>query len=321
MGAYAQHLAAMVNSYAEGDDESFYLLARQVAAREARSGNKEGAREIKTAIAKAEQSRQGIPNLSILPTSVPGISGLADYSEPQHRLTELVVSTQLRASISNFLEEQRHRDTLESFGFTPAHRLLLAGPPGTGKTLTASVIAGELHLPLMVIRVDALVSKYLGETASKLREVFDYANTHPGVYFFDEFDAIGADRGLDDIGEARRIVNTFLILLESVSPRAIVLAATNHKMLLDRALFRRFDDVLTYELPTADQAMEVVRKRLGSMVTKSIASKAAVHALGLSHADIINASEAAAKAAILQGSRRVSEDELMHQLKNRRYSR
>ena len=127
----------------------------------------------------------------------------------------------------------------------PPHRILLEGPPGTGKTMTTAVLAHELDLPLLTIRLDALLSKYLGETASKLRVLFDPAASQRAVYLFDEFDALGGDRAGNDVGEARRILNSFLLFLESAGPQSIVAAPTNHKSILDRALFRRFDLVRT----------------------------------------------------------------------------
>ena len=123
----------------------------------------------------------------------------------------------------------------------PPHRILLEGPPGTDKTMTTAVLAHELDLPLLTIRLDALLSKYLGETASKLRVLFDPAASQRAVYLFDEFDALGGDRAGNDVGEARRILNSFLLFLESAGPQSIVVAPTNHKSILDRALFRRFD--------------------------------------------------------------------------------
>ena len=127
---------------------------------------------------------------------------------------------------------------------------LIEGKPGTGKTMTASVIASEVSLPLYTIQVDKLVNKFMGETSARLRQIFDSMETQQGVYLFDEFDAIGADRSLDnEVGEMRRILNSFLQFIEQDASDSIIIAATNNQKILDQALFRRFDDVLHYDLP------------------------------------------------------------------------
>ena len=128
--------------------------------------------------------------------------------------------------------------------------------------MTASVLAGELGLPLFQVRLDGLITKYLGETAAKLRQIFDATSRTRGVYFFDEFDAIGSQRGIpNDVGEIRRVLNSFLQMIEQDRSLSLVVAATNHPGILDSALFRRFDDMLHYELPDTAQ---VVRAPEGS---------------------------------------------------------
>jgi SpoVK/Ycf46/Vps4 family AAA+-type ATPase len=224
----------------------------------------------------------------------------------------------LKGAISRVLHEQRQRQALLEHGYTPAHRLLLEGPPGTGKTMTAAVIAHELSLPLLTVRLDSLLSKYLGETASKLRTVFDAAASQRAVYLFDEFDALGGHRSGNDVGEARRILNSFLIFLEQTSAESIVVAATNHRSILDHALFRRFDVTIRYELPDAAQASEVMRARLGPL-GRGI-RWASVHgsASGLSHAELVKAAEMAAKQAILRGDERLTANDLNEALQARR---
>jgi SpoVK/Ycf46/Vps4 family AAA+-type ATPase len=155
----------------------------------------------------------------------------------------------LGARLERVLTEQRERDRLREHGFSPMRKLLLVGPPGTGKTMTAAALAGEMGLPLFSIQLDGLITKYMGETAAKLRLVFDAIQSTRGVYLFDEFDALGGERGSkNDVGEIRRVLNSFLQFLEQDDSDSIVLGATNHVGLLDRALFRRFDAVLEYSL-------------------------------------------------------------------------
>ena len=191
------------------------------------------------------------------------IGDLVVASFPEVRLRDLVAPDALRVKLQQIVAEQRQRHTLMEQGFQPVHRLLLEGPPGTGKTMTAAVLAHELDLPLLTIRLDSVFSKYLGETGSKLRVLFDAVASQRAVYLFDEFDALGGDRAGNDVGEARRILNSFLVFLENASSESIVIASTNHRAILDRALFRRFDMVINYERPTPDEAVTVLKARLG----------------------------------------------------------
>lgn len=239
------------------------------------------------------------------------LAELVTITEPQTELRNLVGPPTLIKSVSRVLREQRQRLELQAHGFSPIHRLLLEGPPGTGKTMTAGVIARELSLPLLTIRLDGLLSKYLGETGSKLRLVFESVATRRAVYLFDEFDALGAHRDGNDVGEARRILNTFLVFLEQASPESIVVAATNHRSILDHALFRRFDMTIRYKLPDRDQAIQVMRTRLGSLGRDVSWEKAAAHSDGSSHAELVKAAETAAKNALLDDMDRVTTDSLI----------
>jgi SpoVK/Ycf46/Vps4 family AAA+-type ATPase len=184
--------------------------------------------------------------------------------------------------------------------------------------MTAAVLAHELSLPLLTVRLDSVISKFLGESATKLRVVFDAVAEQRAVYLFDEFDALGGDRAANDVGEARRILNSFLVFLEQASPESIVVAATNHQQILDRALFRRFDVVVHYALPDARQAAAVMRARLGTFRTGIKWPPVAEAAVGLSPAELVKAAEAAAKQALMRGDDRVTPRDLIQALRARR---
>ncbi|GAA4282739.1 hypothetical protein GCM10022261_02700 [Brevibacterium daeguense] len=158
----------------------------------------------------------------------------------------------------------------------------------------------------------------MGETASKLRLVFDSVAQRRAVYLFDEFDALGADRSGNDVGEARRILNSFLVFLEEASSESLVIAATNHRTILDKALFRRFDAVLTYSLPDARQAAAVIKARLGSLASGTSMAKLGEYTLGLSHAELVKAAETAAKTVIMRGDITVTRDDVVLALTARR---
>ena len=167
--------------------------------------------------------------------------------------------------------------------------------PNTPFQMTASILAGELGIPLFLVRLDSLITKFMGETAAKLRQVFDSIADMRGVYFFDEFDAIGSHRGLaNDVGEIRRVLNSFLQMIEHDQSNSLIVAATNHPEILDYALFRRFDDVVEYKLPTLDQIAGFIRTRLGTFLPKRLVLKAAAaRADGLSYAEICRAVDGA----------------------------
>ncbi|WP_107075448.1 AAA family ATPase [Micromonospora sp. MH33] len=317
MTASGEHIKALVRNHAAGDDAAFYAVALQVAAKAARQGHGTLANELKRVIEGA-RSQPVASKVTAIARPRGDLADLVTAAFPNVSLRDLVGPPQLKDAIARVLHEQRQRQALSEHGFAPAHRLLLEGPPGTGKTMTAAVIAHELALPLLTIRLDSLLSKYLGETASKLRAVFDAAASQRAVYLFDEFDALGGHRSGNDVGEARRILNSFLIFLEQANAESIVVAATNHRSILDHALFRRFDVAIRYELPDGAQASEVMKTRLGPMGRGIRWAAAQAQASGLSHAELVKAAETAAKQAILRGEKQVTVADLIEALRERR---
>lgn len=186
--------------------------------------------------------------------------------------------------------------------------------------MTAAALAGELRLLLFTVVLDGLITKFMGETAAKLRLVFDAMNATRGVYFFDEFDAIGARRAeRQDVGEIRRVLNSFLQFLEQDESRGLVIAATNHPELLDKALFRRFDDVIEYALPCAVLVERLLRARLDRFDTRGLNwREAAEYAVGLAQAEIVRAAEDAAKTILLRNAKRITSDALIGAMTERR---
>lgn len=318
MSASADHIKALVRSHAAGDDSQFYAIALQVAARAARQGHHRAASDLKQLVEEARESPARNDNVTVLARPRGELSDLVVASFPEVGLRDLVVPDRLRSQVEQIITEQRQREQLLAHGFEPVHRLLFEGPPGTGKTMTAAVLARELGLPLLTIRLDSVLSKYMGETASKLRLLFDAVNEQRGVYLFDEFDALGGSRSGNDVGEARRILNSFLVFLEHTTPTSLVVAATNHRGLLDPALFRRFDLVIDYALPNEDEAVDVLKKRLGLLKKGIRWPRIRPHVVDLSHAELVKAAEAAAKSALLTGRSTVSPDGLIAALDERR---
>lgn len=231
----------------------------------------------------------------------------------------MVLTQEVVELLHRVLREYRGQSKLREYSYSARRKLLLVGPPGCGKTMTASALAGELKLPLLSVQLHSLITKFMGQTAVKLRSVFDAILETTGVYFFDEFDAIGSDRGAkNDVGEIRRVLNSFLQFLEQEESDSIVIAATNYEAMLDDALFRRFDDVIRYQRPNSEQVILLISNRLGGLLGKQIAwNKLTSSALGLSHAEIAKACDDAAKQCILSESGSVDTAMLESSLRNR----
>lgn len=303
----SEQIKSLVQSHRDGDDEHFYSVALQMAALEARRGHLKLAEDIKRLVDSAK-SRPAPSKAVALHQPRGELSQLLSASYPAQRMSDVVADEPLRSQLARVVREQRHLVKLTAHGLAPRRKLLLVGPPGTGKTLTAAALAGELGLPLFLIRFEVLITKFMGESAARLRQVFDAMTATRGVYFFDEFDAIGSHRGqTNEVGEARRILNSFLQMLEQDQSHSLVLAATNHPDILDPALLRRFDDVLQYHLPTQEQISAVLRQRLSSHLPKRASLKSLVsRAEGLSFAEIAKATDDALKSALMTDSPAVS---------------
>lgn len=188
---------------------------------------------------------------------------LLDIRQAQRPLEEMVLPESSQVAIEELLEEHRRADVLRSFGMKPSGKVIFHGPPGCGKTLAAEVIAFELDFPLAIVRLDALVSSFLGETAANLRKVFDFIAEYPMVVLFDEFDAIGKERSdSGEHGELRRVVNAVLQMMDAYQGKSLILAATNHEQILDSAIWRRFDETIDFPLPNRDQIKQILSLRL-----------------------------------------------------------
>jgi len=321
--ATARQLRALVKSFGKGDDEHFFSVAMQLAAHEAQLGHGKLAKELRDLIDQARSERSPVKySSSPVPLAAPrgDLVGLLSVAYPDVRLQDMILPEDTQRKLRRVLKEQRQQAKLLSHGLSPRSKVLLVGPPGSGKTMSTRALAGELKIPLFTILLDGLITKFMGETAAKLRLVFDAIRETRGVYLFDEFDAIGSQRTLmNDVGEIRRVLNSFLHFLEEAKPSSLIVAATNHPDLLDPALFRRFDDVVEYSLPTSDLARQAFEARLYGFDTAEVAwTKVVEAAAGLSYADIVKACEDAAKEAILADRDVVDTEYLLRALHDRR---
>ena len=316
-----KQILSMLRSRAEGDEEQFLAIALQVAAAEARQGHRSTAEQLRSAVDELRRGDRDKPTVSVSMSQPRGdLEGLLDLREPTVKLQNVVLAPALREKLDRIVLQQERRTWLREGNRTPSRRLLFAGPPGSGKTMTAEALAGQLRLPFLVVRLEALVTRYMGETSAKLRLVFEEVIQRRGVYLFDEFDAVGGKRSAtNDVGEMRRVLNNFLQFMEEPAPTdSVVLAATNHPELLDKALQRRFDEILQFDMPSDDEIREVIRANLRPMKYPGIAWKRVVEAAsGLSQAELARAADEAAKEALLDERNTIRAEDLLVQLSAR----
>lgn len=299
-------------SHQRGQDEDFRSIALEIIAEEEKKKNHRLAKDLMRIL---ENGGSNLFNHLPVPrgeTAPPKDRErqtlLVDVREPDRRMEDILLKKENKAVIERVLQEYRKAELLKVHGLKPATKLLFCGPPGCGKTLCSEVVASELGLPLLYTRFDAIVSSYLGETAANLRKVFDYAASNRWVVLFDEFDAIGKAReDLSEHGELKRVVNSFLQLLDNFSAPSVVIAATNHEQLLDPALWRRFDETVMFPRPSVQEIRVLLKMKLKNfphtgLDMMSLASKFK----GMSHSDVERVCYEAIKAAILQDQSSVS---------------
>jgi len=318
----ARQLLALLKTHVQGDEQEFLSIALEVAAREARMGHGNVAERIRNLVDEARTKNSSVQRRAgsiVVLQPRAELATLLSIQNPTLRLGSMVIPRALENRLRRVLLEQRQQAKLKENGLHARRKLLFVGPPGTGKTMTAAALAGELHLPLFTILLEGVITKFMGETAVKLRTIFDAIKADKGVYLFDEFDALGSKRTqVNDVGEIRRVLNSFLQLLEKDDSDALIIAATNHPDLLDRALFRRFDDVIEYSLPDGETRTGILQNRLTRFgIEKLDWRRIAEGASGLSQAELAKASNEAAKNAVLHGTE-ISTDDVVAALEERK---
>lgn len=310
--ATADQIKRIIQSHYENNSERFNSMVLQLAAYEATKGHSSLARDLKKLVdtSKSEKKILQFKN---------NLSDLIVNTQSKNRLSHLILEPETKERIERILLEFRNRDKLRKHGLNNRKKILLAGPSGTGKTMTASVLAGELGLPFCTIMMDKMVTKYMGETSAKLRQIFETITENQGVYLFDEFDAIGSERGMDnDVGEMRRVLNTFLQLIEQDESDGLIIAATNSVNILDQALFRRFDDIIYYHLPYDHEIKTIIKNRIGLFISNELnVDSLLADCKELSHAEITRACDDSVKEAILNDKEYVTTKDLAKSIKQR----
>lgn len=252
----------LVKAGVSGDQASVRMTAEAIAADERAKKHTGVADRIARALTAVPAASLNGRAIAPATRSRDGAGGI-QRREPDRPISCLFLEKATKTACLELIEEQQRADVLRAHGLEPRHRLLLTGPPGNGKTSLAESLAYELALPLFVVRYDAIITSYLGDTATRLRRMFDFVRTEPCVLFFDEFDAIGKERGdTHETGEIKRVVTTLLLQLDDLPSYCVLVGATNHPELLDRATWRRFEIKLDLPRPSDEQMTEYFTLRM-----------------------------------------------------------
>lgn len=323
--ATAEKIKALLQSFGDKDDNRFCTIAMQLAANEAKKGHTKLAQELKGLIEKIKSKRniESVSKTRILPIndSQRELKDLLLVYRPHIKTKDMILTQYVEESIRRILSEQQKFDQLLQHNLEPRRKLMLVGPPGCGKTMTAKAIAGDLEIPLFIIRLDGLISRYMGESIAKLKLIFDSMYQHRAVYLFDEFDSIGSNRSYgNDVGEIKRVLNSFLMNIEKDESNSLLIVATNIPESLDKALFRRFDDIIQYPLPSNKEIAELIKVQFkGYLLTNNITINVIVkEAVGLSFADLSNACKDTIKEMIVNNTDKVSSKTLIKFIQNKK---
>jgi SpoVK/Ycf46/Vps4 family AAA+-type ATPase len=293
---------ALKHDYAKVVNYTKQLITKLEEDDEMRAANKFS--KLLTAQNEATLSAMGIEKGVQVPVDTESRTALADIIYPNENKYEVILSKSNEDKLKSFILSYKNADKLNSLGIGVSNTLLLYGPPGCGKTKCAYLIARELNLPLVVARLDSLISSYLGTTAKNIRTLFEYAQKMPCVLFLDEFDAIAKARDdSNELGELKRVVNSLLQNVDSMSSDSLLLAATNHENLLDSAVWRRFDYKLEVELPDSEAIEEMVDLFATKTIELSQKEKTELSTIfkGLSGASIEEIIKKAIRNSVIEG--------------------
>jgi SpoVK/Ycf46/Vps4 family AAA+-type ATPase len=300
-------LRQLVRAGVEGDQDAFRLASEAVIAEERGKQHHLLANDLEKVLYGRPTSASSLSLINLskaVPSDKERGVDLIDIRQPTRELADLIVGSDVRAAMEHILLEHNREAALTTYGLEPARKLLFFGPPGCGKTLTAEIVAMELSLPLAIVRLDSVISSYLGETAANLRKVFDFIGSRPVVALFDEFDALAKEReDGGEHGELRRVVNAVLQMIDEYRGKSVLIAATNHEGLLDSAIWRRFDETVKFTHPDVAQIKLLLQSKLRGVRRNFDLSETAIVSRfkGMSHADIERVLRRATKEMILQG--------------------
>ena len=320
-------LRQLIRSGTEGDVDGFHGAAVEAIAEERQKQHHLLADELEVILdgQTTTGASRGIRRLySDIPEDRERRIPLLSVDSPARSLDDIVLSGENLSLVRDILREYNREAVLKAHGLRPCDRLLLCGPPGCGKTLTAEVIAGELGRPLVTVRADGIVSSFLGETAANLRKVFDFADAHPVVMLFDEFDALGKERAdAFEHGELRRVVNAVLQMLDAYKGSSLIVAATNHEGMLDSAVWRRFEEVMYLNPPTVPQLRQLLAVKLRGVRYDFTVGEIVDSGWfkGATQADVERTIRRAIKEMVLSGSNTLMQVDHLHKAHRREVKR
>ncbi|MXO63701.1 AAA family ATPase [Qipengyuania oceanensis] len=305
-----------------GRDEEFRAVAEQIIGEEEKKNNRVLARSLRKSLEAGPSPRSKPRGLAPLIPFPESAGDFIELVEPSHNKQDIVLSSENVRIFLSLLREYRRGDEIRRRGLLVRSKLLFCGPPGCGKTLCAEVFAAELGLPLYIVKIDRLISSYLGETATNIRKIFEFARKQPTVLFFDEFDALARARSEDgEHSELRRVVNSLLIFIDRIQPKGFLVAATNFDQSLDSAIWRRFDEVIWFDRPDRRMAARFLRMKFKN-VPLQFDPEAHLDGLdGYSYAELERICVQAIKASIIDQRKQVSEKDFLDALADERRRR
>lgn len=303
--ARADLLKKLFSSFKYDDKETFYKVANEIIEDERKKNHIIVADDLKKILYNNNSlNKNTLINMSTTtPRDADKDTPLVEILYPDKYFSDIVIAEKNKEQLNQIIKEFNNWDILMSNGVYPSRKILFCGPPGCGKTLSAHTIASEIGIPMLYVRFDAVVSSFLGETASNIRKVFDYAKNDSWLIFFDEFDAIGRSRNdLSEHGEIKRVVNTFLQQIDNFKGRSLIIAATNFEKSLDYAIWRRFDETIRFDLPTNEEKIKLFSlklKRFNGPI--HVIDEYVEEMKDFSHSDVEKVSHIIIKHCILEG--------------------
>jgi len=302
-----------------GRDEEFRAVAEQIIEEEEKKNNRVLARSLRRSL-ETGPARPARPKA--LAPLIPFPEAAADFIErvePTHNRQDIILSAENVRIFIGLLREFQNADSIRRRGLSVRSKLLFCGPPGCGKTLCAEVFASELGLPLYIVKLDRLISSYLGETATNVRKLFEFARNQPCVLFFDEFDALARARGEDgEHNELRRVVNSLLIFIDRIQPEGFVVAATNLDQSLDPAIWRRFDEVVWFDRPEKPMISRFLKMRFKNVEIGFDPQSHLTALEGYSYAELERLCLQAIKTAIIDKRKAVQEGDFLEAISDER---